>query len=132
MSTESGAVIREARRRSGLSQTELARRAHVSQIAGNADGGIRRYYADTGQPAAEPITTGGGTVWALTLDKINNRTIIIAGNDDGGIRRYYADTGQPAGSVVLPGYVMRVVVVVGLDVIVSLNGPLARLTLPSG
>ncbi|MFN0091570.1 MAG: helix-turn-helix transcriptional regulator [Acidimicrobiales bacterium] len=31
MSTESGAVIREARRRSGLSQAELARRAHVSQ-----------------------------------------------------------------------------------------------------
>ena len=31
MSTESGALIREARRRSGLSQAELARRAHVSQ-----------------------------------------------------------------------------------------------------
>jgi uncharacterized protein len=31
VSIESGAVIREARRRSGLSQAELARRAHVSQ-----------------------------------------------------------------------------------------------------
>jgi predicted nucleotidyltransferase/DNA-binding XRE family transcriptional regulator len=31
MSSSAGALIREARRRSGLSQTELARRAHVSQ-----------------------------------------------------------------------------------------------------
>lgn len=31
MADQAGAVIREARRRSGLSQAELARRAHVSQ-----------------------------------------------------------------------------------------------------
>ena len=78
-------------------------------------------------PGALSAGTGGGILRAsATIDGDDG----IAGNQDDGIRHYHADSGLPAGEIVVPGHWIRVLVSIGLDVVVSLTGMLARLQFP--
>jgi hypothetical protein len=97
-------------------------------IAGNQDGGIRRYRLVDGEQVGATISTGGGIVWAVATARVGDDDVVIAGNQDGGIRRYRLVDGEQVGAAGLPAHIIRCLLAVDDEVIAPFGSQLARLS----